>query len=245
MRLNSKDDTPLYKQISEYIRQRIEQEDWHVGQKIPTEQELCQQFEVSRITIVKAISRLVEEGLLVREQGRGTFVSVPPLSTEPSPLLSFTEMMQEQGKKPGSLVLEKSWKKPSHRDMERLHVAADESIWKIKRLMLADAMPIGIQTSYLSTKRFPNLMNKVTDHTSLYEILQKDYQLIIDEAIETYNAVQLDEEEKAFLEVEMGETGFSVERLAFSKDRPVEFVRSIMRNDQVRYSVKLVRKHHG
>ncbi len=242
MVLGSNNDTPLYKQISEYIRQKIEQKEWEIGHKIPTEHELCEQFNVSRITVVKALSRLVEEGLLVREQGKGTFVSVPPLLSEPSPLLSFTEMMKEQGKTPGSLVLEKSWKRPSSRDMERLKVSENEQIYKIKRLMLADTEPIGIQTSYLSMKRFPDLINKITDHQSLYEILQREYNLIIDSAIETYNAVQLDEEEKSLLKVDIGETGFSVERLSFSNDEPVEFVRSIMRNDQVRYSVKLIRK---
>lgn len=242
MVLGSNNDTPLYKQISEYIRQKIEQKEWEIGHKIPTEHELCEQFNVSRITVVKALSRLVEEGLLVREQGKGTFVSVPPLLSEPSPLLSFTEMMKEQGKTPGSLVLEKSWKRPSSRDMERLKVSENEQIYKIKRLMLADSEPIGIQTSYLSMKRFPDLINKITDHQSLYEILQREYNLIIDSAIETYNAVQLDEEEKSLLKVDIGETGFSVERLSFSNDEPVEFVRSIMRNDQVRYSVKLIRK---
>lgn len=214
MVLGSNNDTPLYKQISEYIRQKIEQKEWEIGHKIPTEHELCEQFNVSRITVVKALSRLVEEGLLVREQGKGTFVSVPPLLSEPSPLLSFTEMMKEQGKTPGSLVLEKSWKRPSSRDMERLKVSENEQIYKIKRLMLADTEPIGIQTSYLSMKRFPDLINKITDHQSLYEILQREYNLIIDSAIETYNAVQLDEEEKSLLKVDIGETGFSVERLS-------------------------------
>ena len=123
--------------------------------------------------------------------------------------------MKEQGKTPGSLVLEKSWKRPSSRDMERLKVSENEQIYKIKRLMLADTEPNGIQTSYLSMKRFPDLINKITDHQSLYEILQREYNLIIDSAIETYNAVQLDEEEKSLLKVDIGETGFSVERLLF------------------------------
>jgi len=240
--LDPNSDTPLYKQIAEYIRQRIEQGDWVVGQKIPTENELGRQFKVSRITVVKALSRLVDEGFLVREQGKGTFVSVPPLMTQPSQLLSFTEMMRAQGKKPGSVVLEKSIKEPSRMDIERLRLKENEKVWRFKRLMLADSMPIGIQTSYLPVSRFPDLLLKVVDNVSLYRILQEEYGVIIDTAYETYKAVQLDEEEKSLLRVEMGQAGFSVERLSFCGDEPIEFVRSIMRNDQVSYTVKLIRK---
>ena len=85
-------------------------------------------------------------------------------------------------------------------------------------------------------------MNLVTDNLSLYSVLREHFGTIITQAIETYRAVQLDEEEKELLEVELSETGFSVERLSFVGEEPVEFVKSIMRADQTYYSVKLVRK---
>ncbi|WP_251551246.1 GntR family transcriptional regulator [Neobacillus muris] len=233
---------PLYKQIADYIRQKVDEGEWPVGYQVPTEIRLCEQFNVSRITVVKALERLVEEGLLVREQGKGTFVALPALATESVELLSFSEEMKRKGKIPGTLVLSKSWIKPVLGIQQRLKLAPNEKVLSIRRLMMADHLPIGIQTSYLPEKHFPDLMNYVTDNVSLYYVLQEHYGTIITQAVETYRAVQLDDEEKELLEVEHTETGFSVERLSFFREMPVEFVRSIMRADQTYYSVKLVRK---
>lgn len=242
MKATRKGSEPLYKQIADYIRQKVDEEEWPVGHQIPTEQRLCQQFNVSRITVVKALERLVEEGLLVREQGKGTFVSLPELSTEPMELLSFTEEIKRKGKNPSTMVLVKISKEPSKGIRQRLRLEPHEKVWCLKRLMKADDIPIGIQTSYLPVKKFPNLIQNVIDNVSLYSILREQYQTIVSDAIEIYRAVQLDEDEKALLEVELGETGFSVERLSFSQNEPVEFVRSIMRADQTYYTVRLVRK---
>jgi GntR family transcriptional regulator len=242
MRVTKKGNQPLYKQIADYIRQKVDDGEWSVGYQIPPEIRLCEQFNVSRITVVKALERLVEEGLLVREQGKGTFVALPALSTESLELMSFTEEMKRKGKNPGTIVLSKSWSKPNIGIQQRLKLDSSEKVLAIRRLMMADDLPIGIQTSYLPEKHFPDLMNYVTDNVSLYSVLQELYGTIITQALETYRAVQLDEEEKELLEVEHTETGFKVERLSFVGDMPVEYVHSIMRADQTYYSVKLVRK---
>lgn len=233
---------PLYKQIADFIRQKVDDGVWEVGYQIPTEMKLCQQFGVSRITVVKALERLAEEGVLVREQGKGTFVSLPELSSESMELLSFTEEMKRKGKSPGSIVLSKGCLRPPKGVQQRLKIGSEEKVLAIKRLMMADAIPIGIQTSYLPVTLFPDLINYVTDNISLYSVLREQYGTIITQAIETYRAVQLDVEEKELLEIELTETGFSVERLSFDGEQPVEFVRSIMRADQTYYSVKLIRK---
>lgn len=242
MKAEQRGSMPLYRQIADYIRQKVDDGEWPVGSQIPTEQKLCAQFNVSRITVVKALERLVEEGILIREQGKGTFVSLPELSYESMELLSFTEEMKRKGKHPSSLVLAKKWVTPSKSIQAKLKVAADEKVWCFKRLMLADGIPLGIQTSYFPMIRFPEFITYVVDNTSLYQILQVKYGVIIGQAVETYRAVQLDEEEKDLLEVELAETGFCVERLSYANDEPVEFVRSIMRADHTFYTVKLVRK---
>lgn len=232
---------PLYKQIANYIRDKVDDREWAVGSQIPTEQELCDLFNVSRITVVKALERLVEEGVLRREQGKGTFVSFPQLGYETSQLRSFTEEISRQGKRPSSLVLSKRWLKPTVKVQQKLQLNEGEQVWYLKRLMFSDDVPLGVQTSYLPMNKFPNLISQVADNTSLYEILQKKYDVVIGTAYETYRAVQLDEEEKELLQVELGETGFSVERLSYFNEQPVEFVHSIMRADLTEYTVKLVR----
>lgn len=240
--INHKGHTPLYRQIADHIRQKVDSGEWKVGFQIPTEQQLCEMFQVSRITVVKALERLVEEGILVREQGKGTFVSLPELSYESMELLSFTEEMKQKGKVPSTVILEKKCTVPSIRTQKRLKLKPDEQVWCFKRLMLADNVPIGIQTSYYAVNKFPDLIDKVVDNTSLYKVLQEEYDTVISHAYETYRAVQLDDKEKELLEVDLSETGFCVERLSYMGDEPVEFVRSIRRSDLTEYTVKLVRK---
>lgn len=232
---------PLYKQIIEHIREKIEQGEWKVGQKIPTESNLVEKFKVSRITVVKALGRLVDEGYLKREQGKGTFVKNPSLGIQPSELLSFSESIQREGKFPSSIVLDKQEIIPSARIIQLLQLKPNDKVWKFTRLMLADNETIGIQMSYFSVDRLPEFDKHVIDHVSLYKTLQRKYNIYIDSAVETYSAIQLDDDEKEILEVKRGNTGFSVERLSYTGDNPIEFVRSIMRSDKTNYTVKLVR----
>jgi|SRR5690625_386789 len=238
----NKGNTPLYKQIINYIREKIDQSEWEAGEKIPTESELVEQFNVSRITVVKALERLVDEGYLRREQGKGTFVKNPSLSGEPSELLSFSESIKRDGKTPGTIILEKNKMVPSARIKQLLQLNSNENIWNFKRLMLADNEPIGVQISYFSVKTLPQFDQFVVDNVSLYETLRNEYNIHIDNAVETYSAVQLDEEERKLLAVKRGVVGFAVERLSFTADKPIEFVRSIMRSDKTNFTVKLIRK---
>ncbi|MBI3962513.1 MAG: GntR family transcriptional regulator, partial [Deinococcus sp.] len=85
---------PLYYQLKELLRERIEAGEWEPGNQIPTEEELCERYKVSRITVREAIQGLVSEGLLYRQQGRGTFVAKAKIQQGLQRLTSFTEDMQ-------------------------------------------------------------------------------------------------------------------------------------------------------
>ena len=236
---------PKYRRIADFIREQIDDGALAVGDQVPTEARLCEQFGVSRITVVKALDRLVDEGLLVREQGRGTFVAQPLLAHEPSELLSFTESMWRRGKRPASQVLAKSSQVAASRLREQLRLGRGQKVWKLRRLMLADGDPIGVQTSWLPTTRFPRLNEHIADDVSLYEVLRESYQTTIDSALETYSAMQLDVEERDLLGAGTDVAAFAVERLSFSRQVPVEFVRSIMRSDATHYTVRLYRAPQG
>lgn len=235
-------DGPLYRRIADYIRRRIESGEWPVGHQVPTEQRLCRQFGVSRITVVKALGRLVDEGLLVREQGRGTFVAKPLLAHRPSELLSFTEQMRQEGRTPRSTILQVTSEPPSARLVERLGLDTDARVWHLKRLMRADDQPIGVQTTWLPATRFPDLGEKIRNDMSLYELLGEEYGVHVESAVETYSAMLLDAEERKLLEAPPAIAAFAVERLSYSREEPVEFVRSVMRGDLTHYTVQLHRR---
>ncbi|WP_067929519.1 GntR family transcriptional regulator [Alicyclobacillus shizuokensis] len=233
---------PLYRQIQDYIREKIEAKEWNVGDQIPTEQMLCTQFNVSRITVTKAINRLVEEGLLRKEQGRGTFVTSTPLVPEAPKLLSFTEEMTLRGVRPGSIILHKGVENASRRLQERLQLSDGTKVWCIERLLTANGTPMGIQKSYLPFEKFVGLGEFIEDNRSIYNLLSTKFGIEPDEAVETYSAVQLDDKECNQLGVAKGSSAFVVERLTYTGGSPFEFVRSLMRSDQFRYSVRLSRR---
>lgn len=233
---------PLYRQIQEYMRQKIETKEWATGEQIPTEQQLGQQFGVSRITVMKAVSRLVDEGVLRKEQGRGTFVMGVSMVPQPLTLRSFSEEMRDRGLKPGTAVLEKSIIPANARLRDRLGLQSGQNVFKLVRLLLANSNPMGLHKAYLPSDLFPDLLQYLQDNVSLYTVLQVHYGIEPDRGIETYSAIQLDSEECQLLKITEGSPGFAVERQTFSEGRPFEFVTALMRSDEFHYTVQLNRK---
>jgi GntR family transcriptional regulator len=243
MSLERETGIPLYRQIQDYIRGKIEAKEWVVGDQIPTEQQLGQQFGVSRITVVKAVSRLVDEGFLRKEQGRGTFVTGVALVPEPLTLRSFTEEMRDRGLQPGSTILEKIAAEPSRRLQDRLELEPGQKVFRLVRLLLANGQPMGLHRTYLPCHRFPDVLDFIIPNVSLYATLRAHYGVEPESGIETYSAIQLDAQECRLLDVPEGSPAFSVERQTFADGSPFEFVTALMRSDQFHYTVQLHRKH--
>lgn len=233
---------PLYYQIQEYLRNQIDSAVWKPGDQIPTEQQLCDRFGVSRITVVKALTRLVEEGVLVREQGKGTFVATPTLVMMPPKLLSFTEDMQTRGLAAGTEILSTAVQPCPPKLVQTLGLNDGDVVWIIERLRTANGGPMGIQRAYLSQRRFPNLGELLGTDVSLYRILAKHYGAYPARAMETYSAVELTATEATVLQQEPGRPAFAVQRTTWDTTGGIiEYVRSVMRNDKYHYTVELER----
>lgn len=240
--LNRATGIPLYRQIQDHLRASIESNEWRVGDRIPTEQQLCAQFGVSRITVVRALNRLADEGLITKAQGKGTFVAAPKWMREPRTLLSFTEEMAERGMKPGSRILSSQLYSAPARLSERLQLAPGSFVWKIERLLTANGELVGLQRTHLPHDRFPALGDMLEDGASLYKLLTSRFGVSLDRAIERYSSVLLDDDECRLLDVPKGQSAFAVERLTFAGATPVEFVQSLMRSDRYQFTVEVKRR---
>lgn len=233
---------PLYRQIHDHLRAGIEGNQWRVGERLPTEQQLCEQFGVSRITVVRALNRLADEGMITKTQGKGTFVSAPKWIPEPRTLLSFTEEMAERGMTPGSHIISSQLCNPSARLAERLQLAPESRVWRIERLLTANGDRVGLQRAHLPEYLFPSLGNMIKDGASLYDLLASSFGVYPERAIERYSSVLLDDDECGLLDVQKGQSAFAVERLTFSGSIPVEFVQSLMRSDRYQFTVEVKRR---
>src|SRR5919202_2889223 len=161
----------LYHQLKLILRSKIENGEWKPGDQIPTEEELCERYRVSRITVKQAINGLVAEGLLYRQQGKGTFVATPKIEQGPERLTSFSEQMQQRGLRPGGTLLNRRVIPASKKVAEQLKLELGAPVIQIQRLRLADDEPMGIQTAHIPLSRCPQLLEEELGQQSLYKLL--------------------------------------------------------------------------
>jgi len=228
---------PLYYQLKEILRKNILAGVWKAGEKIPTEKELSQTFGVSIAVVRQAVSLLVEEGFLVKRQGKGTFVVDARVRQGPRKLSSFSEEMSTMGLKASSIVLEKAVKEADEKISKALQIQPKTRVVMVRRLRLANDEPLGIQTFYVPEYLVVDfLQNDLTQ--SLYKLLESKYGIVITSAYEKYFATVLDKYECKLLKVKWPFAGFIVERIAFDRSGiPVEYTESVIRSDK--YSVQV------
>jgi len=179
--LNRQNYRKLYVQLYEIIRKKIEDKEWSVGFRIPTEQELCKDFNVSRATVRSAILELVRQGYLIRQQGRGTFVSKKVISDKLTMFTTFGELMLEEGIDFSTDVLAQTIMMPVDDLADKLNISADKHIIYIKRLRKVDYKPILIQETYIPFHICPPLLEEDVQKNSLFELLEKKYGIHITE----------------------------------------------------------------
>ena len=132
---------PLYRQLKDILKEDIESGVWKPGDRIPSENELRQQYDVSRNTVIKALEELVQEGLLRREQGRGTFVSSPKISHSLTGFYSFSNVLKAHGLEPRDVILSLEIQPAKPSVVQHLQLTESQDVWVLKRLRCAATSP--------------------------------------------------------------------------------------------------------
>lgn len=243
--LTKKPGVALYYQIASLLREWIASGQLRPGEKLPTEDELCALFQVSRTTVRAALGVLTSAGLIRREQGRGTYVAEPRLEQTSKRLCGFTEEMRQRGLHPETRVLQVSREEADEVIANKLDLPVGAAVIRIERLRLADGEPMGIQKAFVPFSLCPSLLNEDLSQ-SLYELLERKYNIIPYKAKDTYYVGKLTKEEARLLGVPPGAAAFVVERLTLSPEGvPIEYVRSVMRGDRYRVTLELSRDNFG
>lgn len=232
---------PLYYQIYDVLKEEIENGTYLPGSQIPTESELGERFDVSRITVKQAIQKLVTDGFLYRQQGKGTFVSKPRVNRKLSELISFHDEMLERGFVPTSRLLELMVIPARGVVAQALEIPEDERVIQVIRLRLADNEVMAVQSSHIPYALCPELANRRDLLTgSLYKILKQDFNLVPATGRESYDAVVVRGKDARMLGVMEGSPAFSVRRFAYLADgTPVEYAESLLRADRHTLDVEL------
>ena len=142
--------TPLYEQVVRGIKNLIDERGLSSGDRIPNEEELCELFGVSRITVRKAVSLLTSEGVLEKRQGKGTFVGTPGVITETSGISGFYESCRKKGMKASAKVIHVKMVRASRMDFEELGIGKAGEVLETLRVRLADNVPVMLEKNHFS-----------------------------------------------------------------------------------------------
>jgi GntR family transcriptional regulator, N-acetylglucosamine utilization regulator len=218
---------PLYQQLQRRLRDAIENRILGPEDALPPERDLAEELSVSRITVRKAIDGLVEEGLLVRRQGSGTFVS-NRVEKNFSKLTSFSEDMRARGRKPRSVWLNRAPGTVTPEESLPLRSSPGTPVYRFNRIRYADEVPMALEYATVLAFCLPSLD---AVESSLYEALERTGNRPV-RALQRLRAVLFTAEQAKLLKAKEHDAGLLVERLGFLKDgRAVEFSQSYYRGD--------------
>lgn len=213
--------TPLYIQLMEEIERDIRSGAYKPGDKIMTEAAMSKAYGVSLITIRKAVGLLIDKGLVVRKQGKGTFVTRPKVSRNMKKLQSFSEMCVQMGVKPGARMLENRLVQADARTAARLGIEPGSQVVYISRLRFADAEPVAIEKSYFPL-RYAFLLDARFDDNSLFDFIREKAGLRVAGSEKLIELCRATSEEAALLEVRKGDYLLFVRSTAYdSSNEPL------------------------
>ncbi len=228
---------PLYYQIEDHLRQLISSGQVVPGSLLPPELELCRAYGVGRHTIRMALSRLAADDLISRHAGRGTFIKPQARRMQFYLDRSFTQQMADMGHEAHSKLLEISTGHIDDTTPEVLHPHLGADCLRMVRLRFGDNEPIGLQYSTILTRLCPGLENYDFNQNSLYDVLARDYKLIITNIQHTVSAVAATAFQAELLQVTEGEPMLLVNTTTFlDNEQLIEFTTSYYRADKYEYS---------
>jgi GntR family transcriptional regulator len=232
---------PLYHQIKEILIKRIQEKKWRPGDLIPTEQELIDEFSVSRTTIRQAITALAQDGLLEKRQGKGTTVKSHQLVGTLGRLTGFAEEVLEEGYLPYSKLIRCEFHDHLYTEKKKLKLPEQEKVLVIERIRFADDEPIALERTCWSKETGDILQQHDLNGAKFYQVLE-EHNIYLKKADEKISAANATPYEADLLGISGGQALLEMTRLSYGMDdRPLEYTRTKYRSDRYHYHVELKR----
>lgn len=232
---------PMYFQIKEILSEMIENEELKPGDMIPPEREICSIQQVSRMTVNKAIMSLVNEGILYREQGKGTFVAEPKKKQTLTKLKGFTEEMLDRGLKTETKIISFKINEVTKQIKSILKMPQGQNkVIEITRLRIFNNEPLGIETVWLPYNLFPNMTKDTVQGQSLYRVFKEKYNYYPKKAKQTIEPVILNDYECELLNQNKGSIAMLFWRNTCTQDGVrIEYNKSVYRSDTYKYEITI------
>lgn len=233
-------DIPLYSQLVSIVKRNISAGTIGPGELLPSEAELCKTFDVSRSTVRQAIGSLEAEGLVVRKQGRGTFVAEPKMRRKTENVYSFTSEISSMGLTPSSTLVEFEVITPTPDIVKVLELnSPDTEVYRFTRIRNVNGEPLILETSFYPQYIYPKLTRELLQTHSFYSLLY-EVGIAPSSAVDSYEAVILGRAEAELLDCKPGSSAFYVQRRTRTETGMIyEYTQSMIRADRVTLDVYL------
>ena len=230
------DATPRYLRLARDLTERIAQGEFHPGDALPPERRIAQIYDLSRVTVRRALDHLASNGVVEARHGSGTYVA-RRLRQQLRLLTGFSEDVRGRGMTPSSIVLDRGVGRASPEEMIGLGLSPGERVTRIRRLRLADEAPLAIETSAIVHTALPD-PDEIG--ASLYDTLQSRGCRPV-RAIQRFCAVALDGHAASLLDVAPGSPVLHIVRVGYgAEERPIEYTWSYYRGDRWDFVTELV-----
>lgn len=216
---------PAYIRIHDAIKKEIDGGVWEIGQRLPSERDLADDYEVSRMTLRQAITLLVEEGILERRVGSGTYVASHRVQEKMRGTTSFTDIVRSQGKTPSSRLISYQRKLASEAEMQKLGLNKFDYVIRMERVRYADNVPLVFEVAAIPEKLIKGFQR--TDITEHFFKTLTENGFEIGKSQQTIYAKTASERVANFLSVSRGHALLALTQVSYFTDgRPFEYVHS-------------------
>jgi GntR family transcriptional regulator len=238
-KVNKRISIPLYLQLGEIIREMIDDGDLKEGGSLMPERDIASFQEISRMTVNKAIAKLVDEGYLIRQQGKGTTVAKKrPISRYES-LEGLSEMKKKSDMEVSSRLISFEEMELSKWIKRKLKTDAEWG-YKIKRVRYLNGEPLVRESIYLSKEMCPDLTMELVETNSMYDLYTKYFHHELSQAEQIIRPIQLKEDQAEQLEQEKGDLALQIKRHLYTKNKKVmEYTESIFLSQKYDFQIVL------
>lgn len=240
MKLRREAPTPLYLQLKNALVADIDSGQYKPHERLMSERELGEKFNVSRITVRQALTEMIREGILYTQVGKGTYVSESKIKQELQTLTGFTQDMAARGTVASGQVLEARVIPATLTLAAIFSVPMNTELVLLSRLRLSDGMPLAIEVAYILHRVCLGILQYDFSKESLYNILAAHFNTILVRAEQTMEASLATPKEAELLQIISPSPVLRIERLSYNEQNTlVEYVISVYRGDRYKFHTTL------
>jgi GntR family transcriptional regulator len=235
MRIKIEGSEAAYRQIERAIVKAIREGELKEGDRLPSETTLAEDLGLSRMTVNKAFTLLAQRGLITRVRGKGSFVTPRKLNQGFFRVTSFNRAISEMGMTPSTKVIETTVLPADKAVAKALSLPAGSPVILVKRLRMADGVPLMLETRYLNETYCRPILNEDLSTGSIHDILIKKLDLPLTRVKQTLEVKRASRWEAELLGVREGDCCFYMVRTTFTEETPMTWVHYVYRSDRYRF----------